>query len=171
MTATTLAWPVPAQAARGPRLLLPPRAEPAAQPVGPAALGVPELRSVLSPLTDRPWPFGGSPAAPAPPDLPEPGQVCGSLVVAAVEVLRCVRPLSQLARWVSPAVYEALAAAASPSTGPRGRAVVRRLRVCRVSPTVAEASVVVHDGARVRAAAVRLEVHRGSWRATVLQIG
>jgi hypothetical protein len=29
----------------------------------------------------------------------------------------------------------------------------------------------VHDGGRVRAAAVRLEAHRGSWRATVLQIG
>ena len=41
----------------------------------------------------------------------------------------------------------------------------------RISTTVAEGSVVVHDGTRVRAAAVRLEAHRGAWRATVLQIG
>jgi hypothetical protein len=31
--------------------------------------------------------------------------------------------------------------------------------------------VVVHDGARVRGAAVRLEAHRGRWRATALEIG
>ena len=35
----------------------------------------------------------------------------------------------------------------------------------------AEASVALHDGSRVRAAALRLEAHRGSWRVTVLQIG
>jgi hypothetical protein len=48
---------------------------------------------------------------------------------------------------------------------------VRGIRVCRVSSTVAEGTAVVHDGVRVRAAAVRFEVHRGSWRATILQIG
>ncbi|WP_024287688.1 Rv3235 family protein [Cellulomonas sp. KRMCY2] len=48
---------------------------------------------------------------------------------------------------------------------------VRRTHLSWISPTTVEASVVVHDGARVRAAAVRLEVHRGHWRATVLQIG
>lgn len=56
--------------------------------------------------------------------------------------------------------------------GPQGRrATVRRTRLFRVSPTAAEATVVIHDGYRVRAAAVRVEVHRGHWRATVLQIG
>ena len=48
---------------------------------------------------------------------------------------------------------------------------VRRVRVCRLSQLVAEASVVLDDGDRVRAAAIRLESHRGYWRATVLEIG
>jgi hypothetical protein len=129
---------------------------------------------VLSPLTDQHWPLA-VPTRPAPPaaELPDPRQICGAVVLAAVEALRSARPLAQLTRWVTPEVFDALARAAVPaaSTGNRARAVVRGLRVCRISPDVAEGSVVIHDGPRVRAAAVRMEAHRGTWRATVLQIG
>ena len=48
---------------------------------------------------------------------------------------------------------------------------VRRVHVCQIVPGVVEASVVVHDGNHLRAAAVRLEVRRGRWRATALEIG
>ncbi|WP_036970450.1 Rv3235 family protein, partial [Promicromonospora kroppenstedtii] len=37
--------------------------------------------------------------------------------------------------------------------------------------TSAEATVILHDEGRVRAAAVRLEARRGVWRVAVLEIG
>ena len=89
------------------------------------------------------------------------------------EALAGTRPLAQLVRWVSPAVLDALASRTSPSPAPRAlrRTTIRRTHVCRIDARTAEASVVVHDGDRVRAAAVRLEARRGHWRATALQIG
>ena len=163
--------PVRATAVAPPRLLLPPVAEPP-RAVLPAELGrVPGVRSVLSPLTSAAWPLP-EPAFEEDPVLDDPTRLCGAVVMAAIEALTSARPLVQLARWVSPGVYEALAQAArpGPAAGRRG-VVLRSVRLCRVGPTVAEGSAVVHDGTRVRAAAVRFEVHRGTWRATVLQIG
>lgn len=154
-----------------PRLLLPPAAEPP-RSVPPADVTArPQLRSVLSPLTVSSWPVDAPEPDPEP-LLEDPTRLCGAVVMAAVEALASARPLVQLARWVSPEVYEALARARrpGPTAGRRG-VVVRSVRLCRVSPAVAEGTAVVHDGTRVRAAAVRFEVHRGSWRATVLQIG
>lgn len=158
----------------GPRLLLPPPAEPRAVPLSVSVEQAVALRtcSVLSPLTEQHWPFAAR-STPPPPDLPDPAQLCGAVVLAAVEALRSARPLTQLARWVSPEVFESLARAAAPPAHAERhqRAVVRGLRVCRISRTVAEGSVVIHDGPRVRAAALRMEAHRGSWRVTVLHIG
>jgi len=126
--------------------------------------------SVLSPLTEIAWPVPDRAVGTTEAPLPDPVRLCGAVIVAAVEVLRSARPLTQLVRWVSPEVYESLARAVRPSATV-GRATVRGVRVCRVSPTVAEGTAVVHDGVRPRAAAARFEVHRGAWRATVLQIG
>ena len=187
---TTMA---PAAVPAGPRLLLPPAHEPRGVGAEPAAaILAPAARSVLSPVTDGPWPVAAPAAEAVPTPLPDPTRLCGSLVLAAVEALAGTRPLVQLVRWVTPPVLEALTAAAQraptlpgrparPGARPGtpgaarapqpGRATVRRTHLTRVSPTAAEASVVLHDGQRVRAAAVRLEVHRGHWRATVLQIG
>lgn len=109
--------------------------------------------------------------------LPEPGQWAGALVRAAVEVLVGSRPPAQLTRWLNAEVYESLARRSGLAVRILGRprrarrAQVRRVRVCRLRPEVAEASVVVHDGARIRGAGVRLEAHRGRWRATALEIG
>lgn len=159
----------------GPRLLLPPRPEPRGRPLTVVGQHAAARRtwSVLSPITDQHWPLSPASTADEAPELPDPRQLCGAVVLAAVEALQSTRPLAQLARWVSPEVFESLAQAATPPVPSRGRAraVVRGLRVCRISPTVAEGSVVIHDGPRVRAAAVRLEAHRGSWRVTVLHIG
>ena len=197
-----------------PRLLLPPVPEPTAAPLvaALAALDRPAVRSVLSPVTDSLWPVPAPHADRSRAPLPDPTRLCGSLVLAAVQALGGGRPLAQLARWVSPEIFDALAERAAPvalaraassratsattagrpavgtrtvgtrtvgtrtATGtstqsPVRNPTVRRTHLSWISPTTVEASVVVHDGARVRAAAVRLEVHRGHWRATVLQIG
>lgn len=156
-------------ARRGPSLLLPPVTEQAAE-VPDAALAL-STRAARSAALEG-WPVL-APAPPPGPPLADPAQVCGPVVLAAVEALAGSRPLTQLMRWVTPAVYEALEARvpADRLTGALRSARVRRSHVCRLGATVAEASVVVHDGTRVRAAAVRLEVHRGHWRATALQIG
>ena len=211
MSAVTVSRPAaasPAAAAapaRPPlRLLLPPVTDPPAEPAQvTAARELVRVRSVLSPVTERAWPV--APVVPREPvELPDPTALCGALVLAAVEALAGTRPLTQLTRWVTPGVLEALTAAQTDLRGRRGaapsrrtsapvlrvparpaaggaargtpavpapRATIRRTLVHRVSPTVAEATVVVHDGARVRAAALRVQVHRGHWRATVLQIG
>lgn len=121
--------------------------------------------------------------APLAPTLPttipteDPEAWCGAIVRAAVEVLTGSRPTAQLARWLSADLYETVARRAGLALRIKGRptlvrqAVVRRVHLCRLGPGTAEASVVVHDGERVRAAAVRIEAHRGRWRATALEIG
>ncbi|WP_127131817.1 Rv3235 family protein [Georgenia sp. SYP-B2076] len=125
------------------------------------------------------------PAAPAGPDatvlgaepLPDPAQWAGALVRSAVEALLGLRPPAQLARWLSAELYDSLNRRANLAVRVLGRpavarrALVRRVHVCEVGPRAVEAAVVVHDGTRVRAAAVRLEVRRGRWQATALEIG
>ncbi len=111
----------------------------------------------------------------------DPAVVARRLAVAAVEVILGSRPAAQLARWLTPGVLQALRMRADlhrravageqrTSTGSRPPA-VRRAHVCMVEPHVVEAAVVVDDSLRVRAVAVRLETHRGVWRATALDVG
>lgn len=110
------------------------------------------------------------------PALPDPTAQCCSVVRAAVEVLRGERPASQLTRWVTPQVHDQLVERArlvrATRTERSGRPVqVRRVRLLRLGDDVAEATVVLDDDGRVRAAAVRLEARRGVWRVAVLEIG
>lgn len=123
---------------------------------------------------------GGRPAPEPDPTLPDPtAQVC-RVVRAAVEVLRGERPAAQLARWVTPQVYDQLLERGRlmrevrQSRTPRPKAhaaTVRRVRMVRLGASSAEATVILHDEGRVRAAAVRLEARRGVWRVAVLEIG
>ncbi|PZR51538.1 energy transducer TonB [Xylanimonas oleitrophica] len=116
------------------------------------------------------------PAAP----LPDPTAMCCAVVRAAAEVLRGDRPAAQLTRWVTPVVLDQLTerarlvreAPASTTAQPAGRrpVQVRRVRLERHGES-AEATVVLDDGGRVRAAAVRLEARRGQWRVAVLELG
>ncbi|MBD5786336.1 energy transducer TonB [Cellulosimicrobium terreum] len=118
----------------------------------------------------------GVPTTPLPPV--DPQALCCAVVRAAVEVIRGDRTVHQLARWVTPEIYDALARRARlvvdeptkavTSTRPVG---IRRVRVVRIGESAAEATVVVEDGERVRAAAARLELRRGTWRVVVLEIG
>jgi len=118
------------------------------------------------------------------------------VALAAVEVLAGSRPLAQLARWLTPEVYDALArraALTAPGTrvldaaagvrdlagdamdpvpaGVARRPSVRRVRVHRVDAHTVEASVVVAQADRVRAVAVRLTRSTGRWRAAALVVG
>lgn len=107
-------------------------------------------------------------------DLPDPATWSGTLVRTCVEVLLGARPSAQLARWLTGELYEmlsrrAVVGSAMPTTARRVR--VLRVHIYAVSDICHEASVVIDDGHRVRAAAIRIEIHRGRWRATALEIG
>lgn len=179
--ADRLAARVPARPAlaTGPRARLVRAAQPAHAPqaTGPfhtLAPTLPERLAVLR-VTDR------SPVLDAADEdrgaVPEhdPGVLAGRIALATVEVLAGRRPLAQLARWLTPGVLEALQVRAALTVRVRGvtrRAPqVRRVRACSVDEHTVEAGVVVEDGGVVRAVALRLETHRGAWRATVLEVG
>lgn len=145
----------------------------------------------------------GTPTEPVPvPALPpgspggaaatlDPRQACCMVALAAVEVLAGTRPLAQLARWVTPEVYDTLARravltaprsrvldpVAAPADlaghggGPVRRPSVRRVRAVAVGQDALEASVVVAHAGRVRAVAIRLTRATGRWRAAALVVG
>ncbi len=166
-----------------PHVRLVPRTEPVASPLRadtpaherPPVLGSPEAlaRRRLPARAADAW---GDAVVPRGEPLPDPTRLCCAVVQAAVEGLRGVRPLAQLTRWVTPEVYDRLAlrarlvqeATVAPSSA---RAGIRRVRVLRIGDSAAEATVVVDDGPRVRAVALRVEEHRGRWRTTALEIG
>lgn len=111
------------------------------------------------------------------PDLPDPASWAATLARAAVEVLQGQRPAAQLTRWMDADLWAALNRRALLGVQVAGRpdrpAQVRPRRVhgCAVSATAWEFSVVLQDGDRTRAVALRLEVLRARWCATALSIG
>ncbi|ACQ79513.1 hypothetical protein Bcav_1253 [Beutenbergia cavernae DSM 12333] len=123
-------------------------------------------------------PGTASPPAPDPAtaELPDPERWAAALVAACVEALRGARPPQQLIRWMTLELYASISRRAGLAIRVQGRprrprhARIRAVRTCEVARGVVEAAVVVDDGTRVRAAALRLEAHRGRWRATALDI-
>jgi hypothetical protein len=109
--------------------------------------------------------------------LPEPKQWATQFVQAAVEVAAGLRPANQLIRWTSDEVHGMLARRAKLGRQavlrgrPPQRSVVRSARVCIPRDGVAEATVIVADGSRTRAVALRLEGLDGRWRVTALEVG
>lgn len=105
----------------------------------------------------------------------DPTLVVRRLAGASVEVIVGRRPAAQLARWLAPGVLDALRARAAVTRGAMPAATraatVRGVRVCALHEHLVEATAVVDDGRRVRAIALRLETHRGAWRATALEVG
>lgn len=97
---------------------------------------------------------------------------------ATLETLAGVRPAGQLLRWLEPSVWEKVAERAELMRRARGSAPpappsrsVRRVRTDQVSDTSWEVCVVLDDGERARACALRLQAHRGRWRVCTLELG
>ena len=98
------------------------------------------------------------------------------VVAAASEVLAGLRPVDHLARWTSPSLFDALArraGLASRILGHRPSSKRPRIRSVRTELTMSgacEATVLLEEGNRVRAAAARLELMRERWILTGLEI-
>jgi len=148
-------------------------------PAGPGRGAAPRWDPVRFRSATREAPAQESPPAPAQapaPALPEPGQWAAVITQAAIEALLGVRPVQQLSRWLATPVYQALARRAGLAqrvggTATSARVRVRSVRVSAVDDARTEACVTVHDGRRVRAAALRIELFRGRWLVTALEIG
>ncbi|MFT4468354.1 Rv3235 family protein [Arthrobacter sulfonylureivorans] len=108
-----------------------------------------------------------------------------SVAQACLEAVAGTRPVQQLARWLDPASYEKLVHRADIVKAHQARlrstggaplrlhrsTLVRSSRICRAAEGAYEASLVVAEARRVRAIALRLELVRGLWKVTALEIG
>lgn len=109
----------------------------------------------------------------------DPGLVSAKLALCVIEILAGARPLDQLGRWVSDAVYVQLlrrtviAARAREVTGDdarRPRVRVGEPMIHRLDDSIVDAVVMIHQPTRSRAVALRLERHRKRWRATAISV-
>lgn len=107
--------------------------------------------------------------------LGDPTPLACTVAKIALEVVLGGAGLDHLNRWVTPNLRASLARqhALAVRAGRARQAAVNilRIRVCRTSDVVAEASVIADDGLRVRAIAARFEDVGGRWQTTVLDIG
>lgn len=135
----------------------------------------PELRLVPRPEAEEDADavdFGPQPTATA--DLPEARGWAGRFAQALVEVLAGDRPVGQLVRWTTTAVYEEVAgliAGPGVARGDAARGVVRSVHVSQPADGVAEVAALVRRGARSTAVALRLEGLDGRWQCTALDLG
>jgi hypothetical protein len=104
------------------------------------------------------------------PTHPDAVRLAVLLVRAADEVVAGRRPLRQLEPVLAPTLLRRLAVQVRGRTGrDRPPATVRRVIAAPPTPTGAvEVTVLTERAGRVTAVAVRLERHRGAWRATEL---
>jgi hypothetical protein len=121
--------------------------------------------------------FGQQPASTI--SLPDPQPLLENLTRCVIEILAGARDLEQIARWVSDDVYRILlkrVVLASRARDVRGQAPGRpaftlgTVRICEPRDGVVEAVVVVHNRARSRAVAIRLEGLDRRWRATAISV-
>ncbi len=115
---------------------------------------------------------------PAVPSLPD-AQAWGTRLAQAVaEVLAGDRPIVQLIRFTDAVVFTDLnrrvrvlgLTTTATARGAKERSAVRSVRVFSPGNEVAEVSAHVRYGERSRAMALRLEVHRGRWICTALEL-
>ncbi|HBO53948.1 Rv3235 family protein [Janibacter terrae] len=110
-------------------------------------------------------------------DLPDPREWAAHIAQGLVEVMHGVRPPGQVMRWTSPEVYVVVArrgsraARRATTTGRSHRTRVVRVHTCEPAPDVVEAAVVLVDGGRVRALALRLVGRDRRWVVEALQVG
>ncbi|MCX7521091.1 Rv3235 family protein [Microbacterium sp. STN6] len=112
-------------------------------------------------------------------ELPDPQPLLENLSRCVIEVLAGVRELDQLSRWVSDEVYRhllkrvVLAARARQVKGVAARrpqVSIGRTIISMPREDVVEAVVMVHNRARSRAVAIRLEGIDRRWRASVVSV-
>lgn len=114
--------------------------------------------------------------SPLPPDIADPERFAAAVTRHAIEALFGQRPVRQLQSWFTPALFSAFVRkAALISTSTRQSGYRRPARVCRIRCTfprsrVVEAALVVHDGQRLRAVALRMEVRHDHWHVIALEI-
>ena len=107
--------------------------------------------------------------------------VARSIAQAALEVLAGTRPVLQLSRSLNEECYLSLqhraaltrkhAVRTRGNSQPHRSPMVRSVRVCSISESICEASIVVAEEQRCRAVAMRLERLDGVWQVTALEIG
>jgi hypothetical protein len=103
------------------------------------------------------------------PTAPDPARLAAVLVRVTAEVAAGQRPLSQLEPLVAPALLRRLAADLRAGRRRTDQPEVQRVFTAPPTPCGAvEATVLVDRNGRTTAVAVRLERHRGAWRATEL---
>ncbi|QJC21322.1 Rv3235 family protein [Arcanobacterium buesumense] len=113
---------------------------------------------------------------PLPPDLIPATAFAARIVGHAIEILLGHRPVRQLQSWLAPGIYRSLVSRTSLNqrlqdpVPQAARPIIRRVHASHPRRRIAEVSVVVHDGFRIRAAALRLEIHRNHWIVTALEI-
>lgn len=133
-----------------------------------AVPAIPSVPNASAP-SDRPTRPYARPHSP----LGDPAPLACTLAKAVMEALHGGTDLLPLARWIAPELREAILrqqslarrAGLTPAT-----VRVLRARVSRPAATSAEVSIVVSDGERSRAMAMRLEDIHGRWRATVIDV-
>ena len=103
--------------------------------------------------------------------LPEPRRWAGRFTQALVEVLAGDRPLAQLVRWTTPAIYDEVSGLVLLPDGTPRRATVRSVHVSRPDDGVAEVAVMVRRGIRTTAVALRIEGLDGRWQCTAMELG
>lgn len=119
------------------------------------------------------------------------GLLSSKVAQAVLEVISGIRPVHQLARWLSTMclsalttrarlhaqAYKALARRQSNNGAAENvrtlhhQPIVRSVHASFVSPGIYETVVVMADKTRFRAVAMRLEQERGLWKVTALTIG
>lgn len=121
---------------------------------------------------------------------PELEALARKVARGSLEVLGGTRPLQQMARLLDGRSYERLQLRSNlirsidgARTGyPKANAtaqplrlhrnvLIRTVRICAITPSIFEASVVAAEQKRARAIALRIERWRGQWRVTELEIG
>ncbi|HLS01574.1 MAG TPA: Rv3235 family protein [Beutenbergiaceae bacterium] len=146
-----------------------PRSSPRVQwdPLAVDVEGTPPVDSLPPPLTE---------ATPAPGH--EVVTVAAMVTKAIGEVLLGSRSVHQVQRWVIEDIWHVIRRRAAltqrtypPQQQTAPTVTILRVHPCRVNDHRWEASVVFHDGLRVRCAAIQLAWHRLRWRLSALKIG
>lgn len=101
-----------------------------------------------------------------------------TFIQAVVEVVACDRPVTQLVRWTTRAVYaeilrrqQNVARHRSDSSVRSTRQHVATVRLCQPTPDSAEIAARVAFGGRSRAVAARLDRLNDRWLCTAIQFG